>query len=145
MCIHTVCIHIEGSWTPCIQSIPSEPYLDLEKVQYVAVQYHVLVNACLVCGTYSSIYCNNLLNLTANEMATGLTSIHLLSTCSPDAYLDTSLRWSSNCIIGGKIQTIIMHSYFFDFFFFFFSPSALIPVVFGELGSAHIPESVVYR
>lgn len=79
MCIHTVCIHIEGCWTPRIQSIPPEPYLDLEKTQYIAVPYHVLVNAFLVCGTYGNIYCDNLLNLTADEMTTGLTSLHLSS------------------------------------------------------------------
>lgn len=82
MCIHTVYVHIEGCWTPHIQGIPPEPYLDLEKTQHAAVQYHVLVNAFLVCGTYGNIYCDNLLNLTADGMTATLNSVH-----HPDVHL----------------------------------------------------------
>lgn len=71
-------------------SILPEAHLDLEETQYIAVQYHVLVSDCLVWGTYGNIYCDNLLNLTADEMTNSLTSLHLSSKCSPDAYLDIS-------------------------------------------------------
>lgn len=46
---------------------------------------------------------------------------------------------SSNCVTGGKSQTIIMCSYLFDCL-----SHALIPSMFGELGSLHSVESVDY-
>lgn len=125
MCIHTVCIRIEGCWTR-IQSVPPEPYLDLENPRY-----KVLVNTCLACGTYGHISRCNLLRLTADEVTAGLTSIHLPLQCSLDACLDISPKLASNLITGGKIQTFIVHSYVFNFL----HSSALVSFVFGELGN----------
>lgn len=45
------------------------------------------ISKCLpcLCGTYGNIYCDNLLNLTTDEMTTSLTPVHLSSKCSPNA------------------------------------------------------------
>lgn len=83
------------------------------------------VSKCLLClcGTYGNIYCDNLLNLTTDEMTTSLTPVHLSSKCPPNAYLAIFPGLSSDCISGGKIQTAIMR------FSFGFLLSALIPFV----------------
>lgn len=93
----------------------------------------MLVNAFLVCGMYGNIYCDNFLNLTADEMTTTLTSIQMFTWCSLGHLSHIVLKLHN----WWKIQTIIIHSYIFYFF-----SSALISFVFGELRSPHSAESV---